>query len=136
MRTSVSILGGRHGTATGCPLRRFGDPGAGGRVVNRTQFVRRPLSLTRGEGGTGRPAAGGCHPGAVAGAVTNTEVVMENEAAEQHWLESMAAQQTLMRMSDKPGQWRDPMAPFKALMKAQRDALSGNSEGDYLGMKF
>ena len=61
---------------------------------------------------------------------------MENEAAEQYWLESMAAQQTLMRMSDKPGQWRDPMAPFKALMKAQRDALSGNSEGDYLGMKF
>jgi hypothetical protein len=59
---------------------------------------------------------------------------MENEAAEQRWLESMAAQQTLTRMSDKPGQWRDPMAPFRDLIKAQRDALAGDDGGGFSAM--
>jgi hypothetical protein len=49
---------------------------------------------------------------------------MDNEQ-----LAGIARQQLLMRMSDKPGQWNDPMAPLKALMKAQRDALAGDDGG-------
>jgi hypothetical protein len=55
---------------------------------------------------------------------------MENEAAEQRWLESMAAQRTLCGMSDKPGQWRDGLDAFRALCRAQADALSGDSDDD------
>jgi hypothetical protein len=55
---------------------------------------------------------------------------MENEAAEQRWLESMAAQQTLTRMTDKPGQWRgDGLDAFRSLLKAQADAMRGDDGG-------
>jgi hypothetical protein len=45
-------------------------------------------------------------------------------------LAAIASQQTLCGMSDNPGQWRDAMQPFRDLVKAQRDALSGESDDD------
>jgi hypothetical protein len=59
---------------------------------------------------------------------------MDDEAEQQHWAESMAAQQALMRMSDRPWEWRDPMGPFKDLLKAQRQAISGESDGGFSAM--
>jgi hypothetical protein len=60
-------------TATGCPPGRFGDLGAGGRVVNNSNLIDpiRAFSWGARMGSTGRTAAGRCRPGAPAGAETN-----------------------------------------------------------------
>jgi hypothetical protein len=52
-------------------------------------------------------------------------------------LAGIASQQMMMRLSDEPGQFRDPMAPFRDLLKAQRDALAGDSDdGSPMTWKF
>jgi hypothetical protein len=44
-------------------------------------------------------------------------------------LAGIAQQQLLCGLSDSPEQWRDPMAPFRDLMAAQRRALDGDDDG-------
>jgi hypothetical protein len=62
---------------------------------------------------------------------------MDSDAAEQNRLESIARQQTLMRLSDKPGQWRgDGLDAFRALLKAQADAVRGDDGGSPMTWKF
>jgi hypothetical protein len=51
---------------------------------------------------------------------------MENDAGQQHWLQSVATQQMLCQLSDSPGQLRDPLAPLRDLMQAQREAMTGD----------
>jgi hypothetical protein len=55
---------------------------------------------------------------------------MDNEQ-----LAGIARQQLLMRMSDKPGQWRDDgLDAFRSLLRAQREAISGESDGGFSAM--
>jgi hypothetical protein len=42
--------------------------------------------------------------------------------------DALVAQRTLLNMSDRRGE--DPMSAFRALCKAQADALSGDSDDD------
>ena len=57
---------------------------------------------------------------------------MDNDAAQQHLMDSMRAQQTLMDMSDQPH--RDP---WRAMMTQAYRARSGQDEGiSYLTCPF
>lgn len=40
-------------------------------------------------------------------------------------------QRVLWQLSDEGGQFRDPMQAFRDLCRVQREALSGESEGDF-----
>jgi hypothetical protein len=60
----------------------------------------------------------------------------DNEAAQQHWLESIAAQRTLMGISDCAGQFREPA--FSGLLRQAWRAYSGQSDDgiQYLTVPF
>ncbi len=61
---------------------------------------------------------------------------MDNEAAQEHWLDNMATHQTLSGMSDQPRQQlrQDPM---QALINQAHRARSGQDEGiSYLTCPF
>ena len=60
---------------------------------------------------------------------------MDNEAAQQRWTETLAAQRTLMNMSERPGQFREPA--LSALLRQAWRARSGRSEGmNYMTVPF
>lgn len=44
--------------------------------------------------------------------------------------DAIAAQAMLCGLSDEPDQWRDPLAAFRDLCAAQRDALAGDDDLD------
>jgi hypothetical protein len=49
-------------------------------------------------------------------------------------LAAIDRQQLMMGLSDRPGQWNDAMAPFRDLLQAQLDALSGESDDGFSAM--
>ncbi|BBU23273.1 hypothetical protein [Mycobacterium xenopi] len=58
---------------------------------------------------------------------------MDYGAAQQHWLDTMMAQQTLVALSDNPAQFREPplVGPFRQAWNERY-----GHGGDYLTWKF
>ena len=65
----------------------------------------------------------------------NTEVTMENDAAQQQNADGIAAQQMMCGMSDNPGQFREP-AMSALFRQAWRERFGHRDGMDYLRVPF
>jgi hypothetical protein len=74
-------------------------------------------------------------PGATAGAENLGGMQVDSDAAQQHWMETMAAQGTLIGLSDCPGQFREP-AMSALFRQAWRERFGHRDGMDYLKVPF
>jgi hypothetical protein len=60
---------------------------------------------------------------------------MNNEAGQEHWLETMATQQMLSGMSDNPRQFHEP--PLSTIFRhAWRERFGHRDQVDYMQVPF
>jgi hypothetical protein len=63
---------------------------------------------------------------------------VDNDAAHQHWMETMAAQGTLIGLSDNPRQFREPplVGIFRQAQREWERSQRGGDGMDYMTVKF